>query len=949
MKLFGLGILVVAYGLQILTSCGSERNPSDEPSGSHPFIIPKTREKEQTLAIQRSYLNKEFLLRTNVLSGGSTVFFSGLKSRIIRFQQEGKQLFLIESSNEYQLHDEFEQSFILARFPIIEESDASISFDFNKGMNQVYVQRDWDFNHHGELATEESFEARELTMSFLKSIVQDADGLDIQQVAQVREEGRNHPVEIRYHLDPYKPNPNFQPLASDAQKHFGFFKVHAQRAARGLKTWVAKFDISKPVIFYLTSNTPEEYRQTITEGVLYWNKAFGKDILQVKIAPKGVTAPNYQMNLIQWVDWDEARLAYADAQMDPRTGEVLNSQIYIPSAFSVGTKKQAVALLDEAERSSGPDRDLYSPQTFWEQGRLHALLRGDDSGTNGKLMAGHCFHEDRTALERAAMLSQVGDDKQIARLAHDDLRKTIAHEVGHVLGLRHNFAGNLAANFGAKDRQATFQRYLDGNTGGTVVTSSVMDYLALKESVIAGSLLKTESKANVYDEQAIQGLYFGANYSRSGLALFCTDEDVGAFIDCNRWRTGENAFTHAAQSADEFIHAFPFMMSRYILEQFRTSELGVSEPAGRVKFPDTYPLAARVLRERWLALESVRKGTRRLSIARHPGATSLSAEEIEMINALTTFSELKNVGGWKKALAALAPNFVDTATAKTKRILEVQGQELVAEGLLPSVHWEDLDKSIENFYRTFVQAFNELAVVQLALLPDISDVPLNQRGDTLADEFVPFLTSQVKDVLFATEGEDIVRGIYSLELSVPKNEKLTQLDNAMLKLKTDEFLTLDAAKEKAKEAILTILAKESEKETPASVEQPEDKKEPSDDSEGAKKDSEPQDAETKKVEEQQILHLYVPVDFKLKRFKYSQEVRKIATLILSKTPERMAQTFRERGILSMVMKSSLSEDFYGLDPEKMPMILQPRALSKWVSDIEQILMALRGLKQEHPK
>ena len=53
------------------------------------------------------------------------------------------------------------------------------------------------------------------------------------------------------------------------------------------------------------------------DGILYWNHAFGKDIVEAKKAPAGVTAPDADYNVIQWVPWDNAGFAYADDLMDP--------------------------------------------------------------------------------------------------------------------------------------------------------------------------------------------------------------------------------------------------------------------------------------------------------------------------------------------------------------------------------------------------------------------------------------------------------------------------------------------------------------------------------------------------------------------------------------------------------------------------------------------------------
>ena len=62
-------------------------------------------------------------------------------------------------------------------------------------------------------------------------------------------------------------------------------------------------------------------------------------------APEGATAPDANLNLIQWVPWDNAGFAYADVLLDPITGESGHGQAYITSVFAFAGKSRARALL----------------------------------------------------------------------------------------------------------------------------------------------------------------------------------------------------------------------------------------------------------------------------------------------------------------------------------------------------------------------------------------------------------------------------------------------------------------------------------------------------------------------------------------------------------------------------------------------------------------------------
>ena len=103
--------------------------------------------------------------------------------------------------------------------------------------------------------------------------------------------------------------------------------------------------------------TPKEYKKAIKEGVLYWNKSFGEDVLDVIDAPHGVSAPDFSHNIIQWVDWKTAGFAYADAQMDPRTGEILHAQVFLTSVFAFSSRTKAQKLLNRLLESKKHDHD----------------------------------------------------------------------------------------------------------------------------------------------------------------------------------------------------------------------------------------------------------------------------------------------------------------------------------------------------------------------------------------------------------------------------------------------------------------------------------------------------------------------------------------------------------------------------------------------------------------
>jgi hypothetical protein len=156
----------------------------------------------------------------------------------------------------------------------------------------------------------------QILTSYIDSISLKNNILEIKQIAQVIEISKTasaHPYEFRYFLSPYQANPQFKAKETSDFRRVGFFEVTPfleESTGRSI-TLIQKWDHSRPIQFFISSNTPLEYRKAIEDGILYWNHAFGKEILQVEIAPVGITAPDPTHNMIQWIDDQSANSIYA--------------------------------------------------------------------------------------------------------------------------------------------------------------------------------------------------------------------------------------------------------------------------------------------------------------------------------------------------------------------------------------------------------------------------------------------------------------------------------------------------------------------------------------------------------------------------------------------------------------------------------------------------------------
>ena len=171
--------------------------------------------------------------------------------------------------------------------------------------------------------------------------VKDSVQINIKARAHVPSAKSYVPTEVRYLFEPYVENTNFVPTKSEFQKNdTGFFEVEPIiDEHQNHVTFATKFDINKSIVYSISYNTPKEYRKYIKAGILYWNRAFGREVVRVNVAPEGMEAPSYTHNIVQWIHWRKAGFAYADAQADIK-GQIKSAQVFLTSAFVLNAKKK---------------------------------------------------------------------------------------------------------------------------------------------------------------------------------------------------------------------------------------------------------------------------------------------------------------------------------------------------------------------------------------------------------------------------------------------------------------------------------------------------------------------------------------------------------------------------------------------------------------------------------
>ncbi|MCH2372879.1 MAG: zinc-dependent metalloprotease [Planctomycetes bacterium] len=548
-----------------------------------------------------------------------------------------------------------------------------------------------------------------------------------------------------------------------------------------------------PIVFYIEHSTPVRYRRWVREGILAWNKAFEKvgilDAIQVhqQDALSGdhmeKDPEDVRYNFVRWLN-NEVGVAIGPSRVHPMTGQILDADIILTDGwirrFGRGFREELpkaameafdretlswlqrhprwdprIRLADPSERTellAERAREMLRPHAGHPLGNANPNLLGDDeydglmgrtSQVNGMCLAAVGKAFDLSVLR--ASLAYLGDrmkDKEPLldgvpeRFMGPLVADLVSHEVGHTLGLRHNFKASGLYRL---------EEINSDKLKGQPFASSVMDYHPININMSKDGVQGEYAMIGIgpYDEWAIEYGYSLSNDLKPILARvadpaleYGTDEDVfGPDPLAGRYDLGSDPLVYANNLVELARHHRGRILKEFVKD-------GESWARARHGYQMTLIMQIRAVSvmSRWLGGAFIRRDKKGDKDGRSP---------VEVVSAETQREALRFV---------ITNGFYDEAFGLTPELLRHMSAD----------KWLDLGGFREAFQDTTWPVHDRVVAIQSAFLTMI------MKPSTLTRVYDNELRTEVdQDMITLPELLDTISSAIWSELDDEPAEKST--------------------------------------------------------------------------------------------------------------------------------------------------------------------------------